>query len=179
LAEELNKPNEQSERKDPAQPEPGSDHVSTPEELEAIRAQLTEEQAVLAEAQAQLTEREDRIAALETELLETRATLDAGASRIGQLEQARDAAVGKYLAAVKASNPALPAEAITGRTIDEIDASLATAQSIAGAVRASLEAEAKHSRVPAGAPTRVLDLDSLTPTEKIKLGLSTEKGGTS
>ena len=83
----------------------------------------------------------------------------------------------KYLGAVRAANAAIPADVITGETIEAIDASLGQAVAIADAVRATLAGEAKNVRVPAGAPTRVVNLEGLTSSEKISLGLQQQKGG--
>ena len=162
MSEELNKPNELNEP---------SNTTPTPDELESIKAQLQVERATLAEAQAVLTEKDGRIAQLQAEGEALRAERS-------NLQQAQAAAITKYLDAVKAANPAIPGDTITGDTIEDIDASAAKAASIAAAVKASLEAQAKETKVPAGAPTRVLDLSALTPDEKIRVGLQ-QKGGAS
>ena len=89
-------------------------------------------------------------------------------------------AIAKYLDAVKAANPAIPPDIIAGETIEDIDASVEKAQSIAIAVKASLEAQAKETRVPAGAPAREnINLDGLSPREKIVVGIKQKQGGTS
>ena len=84
----------------------------------------------------------------------------------------------KYLDAVKLANPTIPGDVIAGGTIEDIDASVAKAVSIATAVKANLEAQAKEAKVPAGAPTRgEISLEGLTPREKIAAGIQ-QKGGT-
>ena len=148
-----------------------------PDELATITAQLEGERATLALAQAALTEKDNRISELETQLGEARSGFDAQAGQMARLQAASTAAVAKYLGAVRAANTALPADVITGETIEAIDASLGQAVAIADAVRATLAGEAKNARVPAGAPTRVINLDGLTPKEKIALGLQQQKGG--
>ena len=159
MSEELNKPNELNEP---------SNTTPTPDELESIKAQLQVERATLAEAQAVLTEKDGRIAQLQAEGEALRAERS-------NLQQAQAAAITKYLGAVKAANPALPPDTIAGETIEDIDASLTRATSIAAAVKASLEAHAKEARVPAGAPTRAIDLSALSPDEKIRVGLQQSK----
>ena len=78
----------------------------------------------------------------------------------------------------RALNPTIPGDVIAGATIDEIDASVAKALSIAGAVKANLEAEAKKAKVPAGAPARTeISLEGLSAREKITAGIK-QKGGT-
>ena len=79
----------------------------------------------------------------------------------------------------KALNPAVPEGIIAGETIEEIDASVGKGKAIVEAVRQAMEAEAKGTRVPAGAPTRgAINLEGMSPREKIALGIQ-QKGGTS
>ncbi|MFP3898203.1 MAG: hypothetical protein ACLFVD_02720 [Dehalococcoidia bacterium] len=181
MPEEQEQDNEQQDQE--PQENPGApaetDGVSTEEDLESIRAQLEEERTAAAEALAALTEKDEHIALLQTELSEARQLSEAAQAERTTLQEAHGAAVQKYLEAVKAANPSLPPETIAGSTIEDIDASVEKAQAIAQAVKASLENEARNTRVPAGAPTRAIDLESLSPAEKIKLGLSQSQGGTS
>jgi DNA repair exonuclease SbcCD ATPase subunit len=168
----------------PAETQEPTNGVSTPEELEAIRVQLEEEQAALAEARAQLeqtmSEKDARIVELEASLSEAKQGSEAAAAELAQVQEAHGQAVGKYLDAVKAANPTIPPDIIAGATIEEIDVSVEKAQSIATAVKASLEAQAKEARVPAGAPTREnINLDGLSPREKIVVGIQQKQGGTS
>ena len=165
MSEELKEHNEPNEPNEPSNTAPSA------EDLEAIKAQLQEEKASLAEAQAVLIEKDDRIAQLQAEGEALRAERS-------NLQQAQAAAITKYLDAVKAANPAIPGDAIAGDTIEDIDTSAAKATSIAEAVKASLAAQAKETKVPAGAPTRTLDLSALSPEEKIRVGLQ-QKGGAS
>ena len=145
-----------------------SNDAPTEDELAGIRAQLEAEQASLAEAQAALTDKDDRIAELEASLAEARAT----AAEVEQLRPAHEQAVARYLEAVRVLNTGIPADLITGATVEAIDDSVAKAQTIADAVRASLAEQAKNARVPAGAPTREINIDGLDAREKISLGLS-------
>jgi len=121
-----------------------------------------------------LTERDDRIAELEVSLAQAQGI----ASEVDSLRQARSEAVSHYLGAQRALNPHLPEGVIRGESIKEIDDSVSEATSIAQAVRTNIEAEVKNARVPAGAPTRSVDMEALSPSEKIRVGLSQEKGGT-
>lgn len=181
MLEELNEPNELNE---PVTD--GANNVPTPDELTALKAQLEEEQTVAAEVRAQLTARDERIAALEGQLSEVQEAASEGRAQAqelaAQLERANEThaeAINHYLNAQRALNPVLPEGVIRGNTIKEVDDSVSEALSIALAVKEKVEAEAKNARVPAGAPTRAVDMDALTPGEKIKVGLSHEKGGTS
>ena len=148
-----------------------------PEDLEAIKAQLEQERQARADVEAGAAERDARIAALETELSEAKQRGEAAAAELTGLERDRNQAIGKYLTAVKAANPNIPEGVIIGASIEEIEASLATATSIAEAVRASLEAQAKGTRVPAGAPTRTeISIEDLSPKEKIAYGIRKQGG---
>jgi len=164
-----------------------------PEDLEAIKAQLEEEKEAKAAVEAALAEKDARIAELQAEgealraersnlqasLSEATQGSEAAAAELEQVKEANSQAVSKYLDAVRATNPTIPQDIITGDTIEEIDASLAKAQTIAESVKASLEAQAKETRVPAGAPPRgEISLEGLSPREKIAAGIQ-QKGGTS
>jgi len=156
-----------------------TNEVSAPEALEAIKAQLEEEKKAKAAAEASLAEKEARIAELEASLSEVKQTADSLRAEGVAISEARDQAVAKYLDAVRLANPAIPQDIIAGDTIEDIDASLAKATSIAESVRARLEAQAKETKVPAGAPTRAeISVEGLTPREKIAAGIQ-QKGGTS
>jgi len=165
----------------------------TPETLEAIKAQLEEEKEAKVAAEASLAEKDTRIAELQAEgealraeqsnlqasLSEAKSGSEAAAAELTQVKEANTQAVAKYLGAVRVANPTIPQDIIAGDTIEEIDASLAKATTIAESVRANLEAQAKEAKVPAGAPTRgEISLEGLTPREKIAAGIQ-QKGGTS
>jgi hypothetical protein len=143
-----------------------------PEDIEAIKAQLEEEKEAKAAAEASLAEKDARIAELQAEGEALRAEGVA-------ISEARDQAVAKYLDAVRVVNPAIPQDIIAGETIEEIDASLAKATTIAESVKASLEAQAKETKVPAGAPPRTeISVEGLSPREKIAAGIQQKEGGT-
>jgi hypothetical protein len=84
---------------------------------------------------------------------------------------ALDEAVAAYRRAVLAADPGLPPELVSGSSIAAIDAAVETARATVAKVRERVLAEAAKA-VPAGAPGRTPpDLDSLTPREKIVLGI--------
>ena len=145
--------------------------------LEAIKAQLEEEKKAKAAAEAALAEKDTRIAALESSLSEAKHGSEVAAAEKASLSEAVTTAVGKYLDAVRLANPTIPQDIIAGETVDDIDASLAKATTIVESVKASLEAQAKEAKVPAGAPTRTeIPAEGLTPREKIAAGIQ-QKGG--
>jgi predicted nucleic acid-binding Zn-ribbon protein len=166
------------ENEEPKEIQEPKDGVSTPEDLEAIKAQLEEERKAKAAAEASLADKDDRIAALEAELSEARSGFESTTAELSSVKEANAQAVSKYLDAVRLANPAIPQDIIAGETIEEIDASVEKAKAIASAVKANLEAQAKEAKVPAGAPPRgEISLEGLTPREKIAAGLN-QKGGT-
>jgi hypothetical protein len=175
----------EEQKKEPQKPPetpggaPESNGAFNAEDLAAIKAELEEEKKAKATAEAALAGKDARI----TELQATVSVVtQAGETAAGELASAKEAytkAAAKYLGMVKAANPTIPGDIITGQTIEEIDASLAKALSIATAIQANLAAQAKEARVPAGAPTRgEISLEGLTPREKIAAGIH-QKGGTS
>jgi len=156
-----------------------SNEVSTPEDLEAIKAQLEEEKKAKAAAEAALAEKDARIAELEISLSEARQGSEAAAAELASIKEAKDQAVAKYLSMAKALNPAIPEGIIAGETIEEIDASVEKGRVIVESVKKAMEAEASMAKVPAGAPTRgEISLEGLSPREKIAAGIQ-QKGGTS
>lgn len=100
-----------------------------------------------------------------------------------EISQARSdiiGAAGKYKSLVLAVNPAIPEELIQGSTIADIDASLEKAKDIVEKVKASIlsasaqadQAQTQTVTIPPGAPPRSgQDVNSLSSTEKIRLGL--------
>jgi chromosome segregation ATPase len=166
--------NEESQKSQETQ-ETGNS-APAPEDLEAIRLQLQEEQEARAVAQAARAESERRIAELEASLSEARQGSEASAAELAQVKEARDQAVAKYLNMAKALNPAVPEGIIAGETIEEIDASVEKGKAIVDAVKAAMEAEAKGTKVPAGAPSRgSINLEGLSPREKIAFGIQQNK----
>jgi hypothetical protein len=149
-----------------------SNGVSDVEGLAAIKAQLQEEQAARTAIEATLTQKDQRIAELEASLSEAKQGSEAFAAELAQVKEAHGKAVARYLDAVRIANPTIPQDVIAGATVEDIDASLAKAASIAESVKASIEAQAKQTRVPAGAPQRgEIPLDALSPREKIAAGI--------
>jgi hypothetical protein len=70
------------------------------------------------------------------------------------------------------AEPALPAEMITGDTLDAVDASVIAAREVVGRIRVHMESQASAARVPAGAPQRAApDVSTMSPQQKIRHGL--------
>jgi chromosome segregation ATPase len=163
------------------------------EELSELEERLAEAQAEVERLQATAADREARAAHVEEknaqlrhDLEETRGALStaeerasAGQERVVGLEgelstaraQVREAAV-RYREALLSASPEVPADMVTGESVEEVEASLAAARQTVAQVRQHLESQAQAGRVPAGAPPRSgADLSALTPEEKIRAGL--------
>jgi hypothetical protein len=77
-----------------------------------------------------------------------------------------------YRSLIIQSNPDVPAELLTGETIEALDGSLAKARDLVGRVKSRLETQKAAARVPAGAPLRgSADTAGLSSREKINLGV--------
>jgi chromosome segregation ATPase len=156
-----------------AQEAPQSNGAATTEDIDAIKAELEEERQAKAAAQTAIAEKDATIADLQAKLEQANQGTEALTAEKASLSDALTTAVTKYLDAVKLANPTIPGDVITGSTIDEIDASVAKATTIAESVKKSLEAQAKEAKVPAGAPPRTeINIEGLSPREKIAAGIS-------
>ena len=79
----------------------------------------------------------------------------------------------RYRELLLAGAPEVPAELVTGATIEEVDVSFAAARGVVAEVRRRIEEQAGAEHVPAGAPPRAApDLSGLSPAEKIAYALS-------
>ncbi|MGA2284996.1 MAG: hypothetical protein ABSG55_01835 [Dehalococcoidia bacterium] len=124
-------------------------------ELATAREQIEESSAQLAHFEEQITARQE-----ENELLHARL----------------QAAAGKYREALLAAAPELPAELVTGESIEEIEEAVERARQTVRQVRERLESQAQVGRVPTGSPPRgAPDYSALSPVEKIRLGLSQKR----
>lgn len=159
--------------------EAGTNNVPTPEELDVIKAQLQEEQGARAALEGALAEKDGQIADLTARLTEAQETAAQFAAQLTAADEAHADAISHYRNVQQALNPLIPQGLIRGETVKDVDDSVGEALAIAEAVRESLAAEAQNNRVPAGAPTRTVNLEGLTPDELIRLGISQSQGGTS
>lgn len=116
--------------------------------------------------------KDERIAELEQALAEKAAEIAALKQSILELELRLSQAVAAYRAEVIKANPDVPEELITGETIAEVDASLASAQALVERVRRELEGKVSQARIPVGSPLRTQpDLSILSPKEKIQYAI--------
>jgi len=149
------------------------------EELDAVKAQLEEEQKAKTTLEEAMAGKETRLAELEAALSEAKQGSEASTAELTAVKAARDQAVAKYATMAKALNPTIPEDMISGETIEGIDASVEKAKGLVSSVKQSLESEASKAKVPAGAPTRgAISLEGMSSRDKIAAGIQ-QKGGTS
>jgi hypothetical protein len=124
-------------------------------------------------------ELQDKVAALESQV-EVKAGVITGLegqlARLGHdFEGAKAAyayAVEDYKKLAASSNPLIPAEAISGATIEEVKDSLDRAIKLVANVQESLSKQAQASSIPAGAPARAgPDTSAMSTKDKINYGL--------
>ena len=99
-----------------------------------------------------------------------------GAALLESEAQARLAAQ-RYRDAVLGHEPDLPADLVSGETVEAIDESLLRARQTVAQVRQHIEQQAQAQRVPAGAPVRSApDTSGLSAAEKIRPGCTSHSG---
>lgn len=150
-------------------PDNKQDQEPNGEELEARLAEkeneLAEKNSRIAELEQAVASRDDQIAALKQSVLELE-------QKLTETEESLSQAISSYRALVIKTNPGVPEEQIVGDSIEEIEASLASAQALIDRVRQELEAEIAAAKIPAGAPLRTpADLSALSPRDKIQYAI--------
>ena len=144
----------------------GSDGVEEQPEAIAQEERVQALEAKLAQLEAAMAEQRGALAASEEEV-------ERRGQEAAALKWQLGTAVARYREMALARAPEVPEELVKGETIEEIDASLATAQALVDRVRQQMEARAAAERVPTGAPARTPpDLSGLSPREKIAYALS-------
>jgi septal ring factor EnvC (AmiA/AmiB activator) len=146
------------------------------EELDKLREELVEARAQAERLAEELADREARTHEMATGMESLRRELEA--ARL-ESTQVRDAAreesrllTERYRAALLQSAPELPPELVHGESADDLDRSLTTAREIMARAREQVQAQAA-AHIPAGSPVRgAPDIESLSPTEKIRLGIA-------
>jgi len=87
------------------------------------------------------------------------------------LQESLDYALARFREALTLAYPSIPEELISGRTVDEVDASLLKAKTVVEKIKSNLEDS--RTRIPAGAPPRTgIDIESLSSLDKIKYGIA-------
>jgi len=149
------------------------------DELEAVRTELErlkrgKEDLIreLESRNAAITELEQMVASKDSEIVALKQAMTESDKKLADISNALTQAVASYKALVVETNPEVPAEMITGDTIDAVNESLENAKALIDRVRQGIEEEALRTKVPAGAPQRTpLDLSVLSPREKIQYAI--------
>ena len=154
-------------------------HTAEGEELEALKARITELEGLVAEKDGELEPKDRRITELgevlsdrENELTVLKQTIADLEAALAETRSSLARAVSSYRTMLVQANPDVLDELITGDTIEEIDQSLENARALIFRVKQGLEEEASRARIPAGAPQRTPpDLSALSPREKIQYAI--------
>jgi len=136
------------------------------------------EQAKL-EKERELKLAQDKIAGLEKTLAEKEGEISAlkqaaeiSAEEKKRIEDTLAQAVLSYRSLVIQANPQIPAELLSGDSVEAIDSALARAKELVSKVKQGLEAESLKIRIPAGAPARMPpDTGALSAREKIQYAI--------
>lgn len=143
--------------------------TATQEELAATKAELETLQETVADAEARATHLDSQLTQANEELEVARGESE---TREQDLTAQLRSAAERYRELALEQTPELPAELVSGATVDEIDESLERARETVSKVRGHLESQAQAGRVPVGAPPRSEpDLSGLSTEEKISYGL--------
>ena len=155
-------------------------NVPDGEEMAAMQEQLADARAEVERLQRDAANAVAEAAYLRDDVRASHDAIAAATAEAVTLREQVNAATGRakssaerYRDLVVRTEPALPADLISGGDVDAIDASVTAAREIVGRVRSHIEAQAQAGRVPAGAPPRSApDLSALTPEQKIRHGLA-------
>jgi septal ring factor EnvC (AmiA/AmiB activator) len=135
-------------------------------ENEALADEIKSRNIMILKLEAALKAKEGEISSLKNERDELKKALEEAGKSLAQ-------AVAAYKEMAVQANPDLPAELITGDTIDAAKESVKNARAIVDKVRQEMEAEAAKTRVPAGAPQRApVDFSGLSAREKIQYAIN-------
>ena len=147
-----------------------------PDKLEARLAELERaglekdreikmSRAKIAGLEKALTEKDGEISALKQSAVKSE-----DAQR--QMREKQSQAVSACRSLITLANPDVPAELITGDSVEAINSALARAKELVSRVKQGLEAENMKIRIPAGAPVRTPpDTGALTAREKIQYAI--------
>ena len=146
--------------------------VASEEEVETLKEEnekllrgLKDREAIILRLEQEKAERDGEITALKEALADAE-------DRINKVNEDLAKAIAAYREQVIQGNPGVPADMITGETVEEIDESLKKALALIEKVRQEMEAEASKMRIPGGAPQRTpIDLSGLSAREKIQYAI--------
>ncbi len=149
------------------------------EELNRLKAKVSQLEELVAQKKRDITLKDQQVSRLEQAIADKDGEINNLKQSLAESDEQRKKlsdslaqAVDSYKALVISTHPDVPAELISGDTIEAIDESLVKAKDLVGKVRQGLEAEAMQARFPSGAPVRTPpDLSALSPKEKIQYAM--------
>ncbi len=134
-----------------------------------IARELEARDAAIAELKQSLTGKDSEIAILKQTVVESEKKLAETGDVLGK-------AIASHKALIARANPDIPAELVTGDTIESINQSLENARALVDKVKQGIEAEISKAKVPFGAPRRApIDLSALSAREKIQYAIGGKK----
>jgi predicted RNase H-like nuclease (RuvC/YqgF family) len=143
----------------------GDEEEAQKQENEELEREVKGRDATILRLEQERAERDSEIASLKQAMEEAE-------SRIDELGEALAKAVAAYREQVIQGNPGVPADMVTGETVEEIDESVKKGLALVEKVRQEMEAEAAKTRIPGGAPPRTpIDLSGLSAREKIRYAI--------
>ena len=136
------------------------------DELDAIQEELEAARTEAERLAERLADREARAAELEQATAGLRRDLETAHGE-------RRAALARYRETLLAQSPELPADLITGDTLEAVDRSAGAARELVARVREQVASADAARPVPTGSPPRRgPDTSAMSPAEKIRYGLS-------
>jgi len=145
---------------------------ATRDELARLKQEKEELIRELESKNATIAELEQAVASKDSEITILKQAIAESEQKLTEINDTLTQAVASYKSLVMETHPEIPAELITGDTIEAINESLENARALIDKVKQGIEAEASRTKVPAGAPQRTpLDLSVLSPREKIQYAI--------
>lgn len=144
--------------------------------LEALSEQLAAKEETLSSQESRIGELEAQTTQMQDDTARLQAEAEAREGELASLRQQLSHVVERYREAVLEAHPELPQDLVVGATLEEVDASLASARAAMEAIKARLAQQLASEAIPLGAPPRKgPDWSTLSPRDKIARGL-TQRG---
>jgi predicted RNase H-like nuclease (RuvC/YqgF family) len=159
---------------------PPENGAITQESYDQLKTELEAERTRNAELMDQATSPlKERITLLETEVTNKTADIEALKTQITEKEKSFSSlqaevqtSLSAYRELMAKANPLVPADMITGKSIEEINTSVEKAAGYVNFIKDKLGQQSQNSQVPPGSPGRQEpDTSTMTSREKINYGL--------
>ena len=142
------------------------------DEVEALKQENEELSRELKDRDTTILKLEQERADRDSEIAVLKQAMEDSEGRIDEINEDLAKAIAAYKEQVIQGNPGVPADMITGETVEEIDEALKKALALIEKVRQEMEAEASKMRIPGGAPQRTpMDPSGLSAREKIQYAI--------